>query len=85
MRFLIRTFKAKPIITSFFSVGSGKLSYSGQKKTITCTAVHELVKNCCAPPWWRRAARHLGRESTLSLFSISQASLGIQAEVGLVQ
>jgi len=45
MRFLIRTFKAKPTITSFFSVGSGKLSYSGQQKTINCKAVHELVKN----------------------------------------
>lgn len=45
MRFLIRTFKAKPTITSFFSVGSGKLSYSGQQKTLSCRAVHELVKN----------------------------------------
>jgi hypothetical protein len=45
MRFLIRTFKAKPTITSFFSRGSGRLSYSGRQKTINCRAVHELVKN----------------------------------------
>lgn len=45
IRFLIRTFKAKPTITSFFSVGSGKLSYAGQQKTIHCRAVHELVQN----------------------------------------
>ena len=45
MRFLIRTFKAKPTITSFFSVGSGKLLYSGQQRTMSCRAVHELVKN----------------------------------------
>ena len=45
MRFLIRNFKAKPTITSFFSVGSGQLSQSGQRKTLDCRAVHELVKN----------------------------------------
>ncbi len=45
IRFLIRTFKAKPTITSFFSTGSGRLSYSGQQKTLGCRAVHELVKN----------------------------------------
>ena len=45
VRFAIRTFKAKPTITSLFSVGSGKLSYSGQQKTMSCKAVHELVKN----------------------------------------
>ena len=45
VRFLIRTFKAKPSITSFHSTGSGKLTLSGQEKAITCTAVHELVNN----------------------------------------
>jgi hypothetical protein len=45
LRFAIRTFKAKPTITSLFSVGSGKLSYSGEQKTMSCSAVHELVKN----------------------------------------
>jgi hypothetical protein len=45
VRFLIRTFKAKPTITSFFSTGSGRLAYSGQQKTLDCRAVHELVKN----------------------------------------
>jgi hypothetical protein len=45
VRFAIRTFKARPTITSLFSVGSGKLSYSGEQKTMSCRAVHELVKN----------------------------------------
>jgi hypothetical protein len=45
VRFLIRTFKAKPSITSLHSTGSGKLTLSGQEKDITCTAVHELVRN----------------------------------------
>ncbi len=45
VRFLIRTFKAKPSITSFYSIGSGKLTLPGQEKAITCTAVHELVRN----------------------------------------
>ena len=45
IRFLIRTFKAKPSITSLYSTGPGKLTLSGQEKAITCTAVHELVRN----------------------------------------
>jgi hypothetical protein len=45
IRFLIRTFKAKPTITSFFSRGSGRLSRDGREKTLNCRAVHELVKN----------------------------------------
>jgi hypothetical protein len=45
VRFLIRTFKGKPSITSFFSVGSGKLNLSGRESALTCTAVHELVRN----------------------------------------
>ena len=45
VRFLIRTFKAKPSITSLYSTGPGKLTLSGQEKAITCTAVHELVRN----------------------------------------
>ena len=45
VRFAIRTFKSRPTITSLFSVGSGRLSYSGEQKTMSCRAVHELVKN----------------------------------------
>jgi hypothetical protein len=45
VRWLIRTFKAKPSITSFFSVGSGKFSFAGQDKALACTAVHEFVSN----------------------------------------
>jgi len=45
IRFLVRTFKAKPTITSFFSRGSGRLSCNGRQKTLNCRAVHELVKN----------------------------------------
>ncbi len=45
VRFLIRTFKGKPAITSFFSLGSGRLNFSGRENTLTCTAVHELVRN----------------------------------------
>jgi len=45
VRWFIRTFKAKPSITSFFSVGSGRLSFSGREKALTCKAVHELVRN----------------------------------------
>jgi hypothetical protein len=45
VRWLIRTFKAKPTITSYFSTGSGKFSFSGRQIALTCTAVHELVRN----------------------------------------
>jgi hypothetical protein len=45
VRFLVRTFKAKPSITSFHSVGAGTLNLAGQEKALTCTAVHELVRN----------------------------------------
>ena len=45
LRFLIRTFKAKPTITSFFSLGLGKMEIDGQQKSLNCTAIHELVKN----------------------------------------
>jgi len=44
-RLFIRTFKAKPVAMAFFSTGSGKLSFSGQQKTLACTAIHELVRN----------------------------------------
>jgi hypothetical protein len=44
-RFLIRTFKAKPSITSFYSVGAGNLNLSGRENALTCTAIHELVRN----------------------------------------
>jgi len=45
VRFLIRTFKAKPSITSFYSIGAGKLNLSGRENALTCTAIHELVRN----------------------------------------
>jgi hypothetical protein len=45
VRWLIRTFKAKPTITSYFSTGSGNFSFSGRQIALTCTAVHELVRN----------------------------------------
>ena len=45
VRWLIRTFKAKPSITSYFSTGSGKLSLAGRHSALTCNAVHELVRN----------------------------------------
>ena len=45
VRWLIRTFKAKPSVTSYFSTGSGKFSFSGRQIALNCTAVHELVRN----------------------------------------
>jgi hypothetical protein len=45
VRWLIRTFKARPTITSFYSTGSGKLSLQGREHALTCTAVHEFLKN----------------------------------------
>ncbi len=45
VRFLIRTFKAKPSITSLYSIGPGTLNLAGQENALTCTAVHELVRN----------------------------------------
>jgi hypothetical protein len=45
VRWLIRTFKAKPSVTSHFSTGSGNLSLGGKQSSLTCTAVHELVRN----------------------------------------
>jgi hypothetical protein len=45
VRWFIRTFKAKPTATSFYSVGSGRLSLSGREKALACTAIHELVGN----------------------------------------
>jgi hypothetical protein len=45
VRFLIRTFKAKPSITSLYSIGEGKLNLSGHEHTLMCTAIHELVRN----------------------------------------
>ena len=44
-RFLIRTFKAKPTITSFFSTGYGELNIKGQPYALNCTAIHEFVNN----------------------------------------
>ena len=45
VRFLIRTFKAKPSIISLYSVGPGTLNLAGRENALTCTAVHELVRN----------------------------------------
>jgi len=45
VRFLIRTFKAKPSIISLYSVGSGTLNLAGRENALTCTAIHELVRN----------------------------------------
>ena len=45
VRWLIRTFKAKPSVTSYFSTGSGRLNFGGRQIALTCTAVHELVRN----------------------------------------
>ena len=44
-RFLIRTFKAKPTVTSFFSTGSGELNLTGKQHLLNCTAIHEFVNN----------------------------------------
>ena len=45
LRFLIRTFKAKPSIISFFSTGKGSIDLDGRSRPLDCRAVHELVKN----------------------------------------
>ena len=45
VRWLIRTFWAKPSATSYFSTGSGKLNLAGRQSSLNCTAVHELVRN----------------------------------------
>ena len=45
VRWLIRTFIAKPTATSYYSIGSGKLNRGGQQSALTATAVHELVRN----------------------------------------
>jgi len=45
LRWLIRTFKGKPSITSYHSVGTGRLDLSGQLHALNCNAVHELVTN----------------------------------------
>jgi hypothetical protein len=44
-RFLIRTFKAKPMAMAFLSVGTGKLNLAGRENALTCTAIHEFVRN----------------------------------------
>lgn len=44
-RFLLRTFKGRPSIISLFSRGSGQLNIAGSQNALTCTAVHELVRN----------------------------------------
>jgi hypothetical protein len=45
LRWLIRTFKGKPAITSYHSVGTGQLALGGRSRALNCTAVHEYVTN----------------------------------------
>lgn len=45
IRWLIRTFKGKPAITSYHSTGTGRLNISGQHYPLNCSAVHEYVTN----------------------------------------
>lgn len=45
LRWLIRTFKGKPAVTSYHSTGNGKIGLSGQEYILNCSAVHELVRN----------------------------------------
>ena len=45
LRWLIRTFKGKPAVTSYHSTGTGKISLPNQEYTLNCSAVHELVRN----------------------------------------
>ena len=45
VRWFVRTFKGKPAITSYHSVGTGQLTLSGQSHELSCSAVHELVTN----------------------------------------
>ena len=45
VRWLIRTFIAKPTAIAYFSSGSGKFGFAGRQSALTCTAVHELVGN----------------------------------------
>lgn len=45
VRWLIRTFKGNPAVTSYHSVGSGKIKSSGQEYPLNCSAVHEYVTN----------------------------------------
>ena len=45
VRWLIRTFKGKPAITSYHSVGTGQFNLAGQPYALNCKAVHEFVTN----------------------------------------
>jgi len=45
VRWLVRTFKGRPSITSYHSVGTGRLSLSGREHALACNAVHEFVTN----------------------------------------
>ncbi len=45
VRWLIRTFKGKPAITSYHSSGTGRMSLFGQDYHLNCSAVHEYVAN----------------------------------------
>jgi hypothetical protein len=45
IRWLVRTFKGKPSITSYHSTGTGRLNTSGQHHPLNCSAVHEYVTN----------------------------------------
>ena len=45
VRWLIRTFKGKPAVTSYHSAGSGSIGLHGQHYPLKCNAVHEHVTN----------------------------------------
>ena len=45
VRWLVRTFKGKPAITSYHSTGTGRLDFSGRSCYLNCSAVHEYVTN----------------------------------------
>ncbi len=45
VRWLVRTFKGKPAVTSYHSTGTGQLTLSGQPHALNCNAVHEYVTN----------------------------------------
>ncbi|MBE0479610.1 MAG: hypothetical protein IBX68_01375 [Dehalococcoidia bacterium] len=45
LRFLIKTFKAKPTITSFFSRGTGSLELGKTTRQLSVSAVHEFLTN----------------------------------------
>ena len=45
VRWLIRTFKGKPALTSYHSSGNGSIGLQGQRYPLNCSAVHEYLTN----------------------------------------